>query len=272
MKHDNVLRPTVKEPEFFTDDCNDAPPHGCPANATERYLRETLPMAEFLASKGKSMPVEASTHIVRSNESVIRGLRESVPWVKLVISMREPISRAASMLIHMHERRKKGCFHYRGDLGYCLSKRSQVMHPEAGPDGYAAPMRAWLQEWPADQIHVVQFEELVDSDTEEDVLTPFVEFVGIKPRENNRLTVVNARLGTKQTIFEVDRSAGFKMKRRAYAKLVKKVRADMEELLAVLEEHGKVRDAQAWRERWEAVWQDNLASCDSNNECTILLS
>ena len=62
------------------------------------------------------------------------------------------------------------------------------------------------------------------------------------------------------------------MKRSQYQVLVEKVRADAQELMRMLEEHGKVKDAEKWMARWEEVWEENLASCDIAGDCNIILS
>lgn len=162
-KHPQVLGPSKKEPEFFTLDCGYSPPTGCSPTAAEKYITTTLPMQEYIDSGGTMVTYEASTHIVRYGRQLSTKLRSTAPWLKLVISMREPLSRAVSMLAHVLHKRK-GCLYRLGKekMTRCLRTNSQL-RPERldnGTDSYTAALQAWLDEWPADQIHVMQASDL----------------------------------------------------------------------------------------------------------------
>lgn len=154
-KHPHTLRPKDKEPEFYTNDCDNDPPKSCPKEDTIKYLNNTLKLDEFIKSGGTIAPYESSTHIVRRGEYLARKLHETVPWVKLIISLREPISRAASMLIHMKDVYGEGCLSEK-NLGYCLHARSQIRGLKDGTTSYYEAMSYWFTHWPAEQIEVVQ--------------------------------------------------------------------------------------------------------------------
>jgi len=264
-KHDDALRPAHKEPEFFTKDCNDNPPSGCSKEDSEKYIKETLKLDEFVASKGSKAAFESSTHVVRRGEKMAPALHKLVPWVKIVINVREPISRAASMLIHMKDVYQEGCLAEK-DLGYCLHARSQIRGLRDGTTTYYDALSSWFTHWPAEQIIVVQYEELTDSKTEESVMKDVKKHIDLDPNlPKAGLTVINDRR------FRIQ-PEGWKMKKDKYKKLIKLVKPDVESLLDLLEVHGKLKDRKAFLKRWTDVWDQNLASCDANEDCTIQLS
>lgn len=291
-KHDAVLRPAHKEPEHFTKECKYNPPEDCSKEDAKKYVRETLKLDEFISSKGQLAAFESSTHVVRN--PMAPALHKLIPWAKVVINVREPISRAASMLIHMLDVYNEGCL-AENDLGYCLHARSQIRGLKDGTTTYYDALAHWFTHWPEDQIHIVQYEELIDVDTEDKVMREVKSYIGLDPelpksgmflphrvapeppphRECNAhsipldfsagLTVINDRR------FRIS-PEGWKMKRSQYEKLLKLVKPDVEALLDLLEAHGKLGDRKKFLKRWTDVWDANLKSCDSDNVCTIQLS
>lgn len=264
-KHDAALRPAGKEPEFFTKECKYNPPTQCSKENSEKYVKETLKLDEYIKSKGQVAAYESSTHVVRRGESMAPSLHKLMPWTKLVINIREPISRAASMLIHMLDVYNEGCLAEK-DLGYCLHARSQIRGLRDGTTTYYDAFAHWFTHWPEDQIHVVQYEELTNPETEEKVMKEVKQYIGLDPDlPKGGLTVINDRR------FRIS-PEGWKMSRKQYEKLIKLVKPDVDALLDLLEAHGKLQDRKAFLKRWESVWQTNLDSCDENEECTIQLS
>ena len=264
-KHDAALRPAHKEPEYFTKECKYAPPEKCSKGDSEKYVRETLKLDEFIRSKGTVAAFESSTHVVRKGESMAPALRKLVPWTKLVINVREPISRAASMLIHMEDVYHEGCLAEK-DLGYCLHARSQIRGLKDGTTTYYDALAHWFTHWPEDQIHVVQYEELIDPKTEDKVMKEVKVHIGLDPDlPKSGLTVINDRR------FRIS-PEGWKMQRKQYEKLINLVKPDVEALLDLLESHGKLRDRETFLKRWTDVWQSNLDTCDEDDVCTIQLS
>jgi hypothetical protein len=59
------------------------------------------------------------------------------------------------------------------------------------------------------------------------------------------------------------------MSRADYAGLVETARADQERLLRVLEEHASGVDGAAWRRRWDALVDRNLATCNQDAICDV---
>jgi hypothetical protein len=266
--HPQTIHPALKEPEFLSFACKYHPPARCPPKDTVNYIRQTLQMEDFLKHHGKKASFEASTHLVRSGDILSRPLHRLMPWLKLIVSLREPISRAASMLIHLKDLNGEGCLGT-NPLGWCLMYESQINGSLSGArtTNYSFPMRSWLQEWPKEQIHVVQYEELTEEQNEAAELRRVKNFLGINPDKPSYigLGLVNSR---KFTI----RPEGWPMRREEYEGLIELVRPDVDALLDVLDQYGQLRDRAAWFKRWQDVWESNLGSCDENGNCNILLS
>jgi len=164
--------PTVlQEPEFFTRDCKDNPVSGCPLDKQAAYIERTLQRDDFIASSGNKMVFEASTHYAMNGDLLAQRAAQTMPWVKIVASLREPISRAASMMIHMADHNNVGCMlPTDADLYTCLTTASQLTgHPGPfnyvdSPHGnYSFALRAWMEAFPRDQVHILQYEALMVS-------------------------------------------------------------------------------------------------------------
>ena len=264
-KHDAALRPAHKEPEHFTKECKFNPPTDCSKDDAENYVRKTLRLDQFIQSKGQVATFESSTHVVRKGEEMAPALSKLVPWAKLIVNVREPISRAASMLIHMQDVYDEGCLSEK-DLGYCLHARSQIRGLHDGTTTYYDALSHWFTHWPEEQIHIVQYEELTNAETEDKVMKEVKEYIGLDPDlPKGGLTVINDRR------FRIS-PEGWKMNRSQYEKLINLVKPDVEATLDLLEAHGKLRDRKAFLKRWTDVWESNLATCDAEGVCTIQLS
>ena len=112
----------------------------------------------------------------------------------------------------------------------------------------------------------VQYEELTEEECQDGELRRVKDFIGLDSSvKQEPLPLRNSRR------FSI-RPEGWPMKRSQYQVLVEKVRADAQELMRMLEEHGKVKDAEKWMARWEEVWDDHLASCDIAGDCNSILS
>jgi hypothetical protein len=169
------------------------------------------------------------------------------------------------MLIHMQDVYNQGCLSEK-DLGYCLHARSQIRGLRDGTTTYYDALSHWFTHWPEDQIHIVQYEELIDPDTESKVMKEVKSYVGLDPNlPKGGLTVINDRR------FRIS-PEGWKMKRSQYEKLVNLVKPDVDALLDLLEAHGKIQDRSTFLKRWTDVWQSNLDTCNEDDVCTIQLS
>lgn len=154
----------AKEPEFFgfnncfynLTKCSNGP---AKAGRTVRYINETMRLPEFVAAGGKKGVFESSTHYVRNGDRLVAPLLPYMPWLKIIVSLREPISRAISMLVHLQDK-GEGCLMKR-DLGTCLLEDSQINGDGAGAraTNYSFTMSHWVEGWPSDKMHVIQVRE-----------------------------------------------------------------------------------------------------------------
>ncbi len=87
---------------------------------------------------------------MRNGDRLVAQLRAHMPWLRVVFSLREPISRAASMLVHQLDKRlvangkAGGCLADR-QLGDCLLHESQISGNRAGASStnYSYPVAVW---------------------------------------------------------------------------------------------------------------------------------
>jgi hypothetical protein len=106
--------------------------------------------------------VEASTHYGKNGRALAEPLARLLPWLRVVISMREPISRALSMAAHLLDKHDEGCLTRNGAFR-CLDKALRQ-------EGYAEPLQAWLEAFPTEQIYLIQYENITAADRQETVL------------------------------------------------------------------------------------------------------
>lgn len=103
----------------------------------------------------------------RGAGAVAAGIRRELPWLRLVLSMREPISREISGRVHLMElnTRQQGpptpgmhneCLlrlaRGQGSMYECVLPH--LAHTNA--TRYAEALEAWLAAWPRSQLHVIQ--------------------------------------------------------------------------------------------------------------------
>lgn len=124
IRHKYIAKPAEKEPEFFSEVC-DFDVDACDPDNVKDYLRNTLNFTGFLKSNGSMATFEASTHYARGYDRLAPGLYQIFPWVKVVLMLREPISRAMSMLVHKYDKKDSPCL-ARHSMAYCLLHESQI--------------------------------------------------------------------------------------------------------------------------------------------------
>ncbi|KAL4513631.1 hypothetical protein Ndes2526A_g04963 [Nannochloris sp. 'desiccata'] len=267
-----ISRPWDKEPEFFSEACNYDVPNGCSTNATLDYITRVLRAPRYSGFDGAVAQYEASTHYSRNGHRLAAGIFEIFPWVKIIASLREPISRASSMLVHLVDKNVSGggCLALNNmDLGFCLLNDSHISGADyGGPTEYYVPLKAWVDAFPKHQIFLVQYENLTHLETETGELVRMKNFLGIDPKlpegKFATLGMNNARKGR----INPD---GWPMKRKVYEKIISVVRPDCEAVARMVTKKG-FGDGNAWLRNWEKVWEDNLNSCNADGDCIIQLS
>ncbi|KAL4430048.1 hypothetical protein ABPG77_004418 [Micractinium sp. CCAP 211/92] len=254
--HPAVLTPSEKEPEFFSYDCQ-YDPEACPLEMQKEYIEETLHLNRVLRHNTYRLAFEGSTHYAREGVRMAKGLRRVFPWVKLIASMREPISRYLSMLGHNLDKNTYTCLR-KHDLFECLEL-------ELPWNNYTAPFMAWLEAYPPEQIMLLQYESLTAPEYEKQHLQAVKTFLGLDPAlpasaELPHSNTRAARLGQEPE--------GWTMERWQYERLVEIVRPDAQSIANIVTQYG-FGDGQVWMANWEAAWQANLDACGPDGKCTI---
>lgn len=183
------------------------------------------------------MTFEASTHYGMNGAALAPKLHKVFPWVKIVISMREPISRAMSLLIHMADPKsghRLGCMaEPNADLYTCLMTDSQLVGRKksakntprflkmAGKN-YSAPVKSWLEAYGKDQVFLVQYEALTSEEQGDAILADFKQFLDLDPE------LPEEELGMHNTRKMRIRPEGWPMTKQQYESLVDYVRPDAE--------------------------------------------
>ena len=137
--------------------------------------------------------------------------------------MREPISRAMSMLIHNKDVSNTGCL-TEASMAFCLKNHSQIAGDRDFPKAtnYSSPLIGWLDNFPAGSVQVLQYEEVVSApETSIKYLRQVKKFIGVDPDlpKENVLPTRNMRkdrLGTE----------GWPMAKKEYLELIDMVKPD----------------------------------------------
>lgn len=248
--HPQYLPGKLKEPHHFSV-CQhrlDAP--HCMSKSESQYLRDFLRLENATASRLEKVTLDASADYAQAGGPLARKLYRLFPWTKVVIMMREPISRLISYT-RMHTESTyqewKAC-PADSSLFKCLFPK---LRPGRLTSNYSEPLIGWLTTFPPEQIHVIQFEELQEDP--EKVLYDLKVFLGMDINfPERKFSNINSRRRLKE---------GYPMKKGHYQRLIRMVRWDAERVAEILDRYG-LADRSAWLSRWQAVWQANLSRCN----------
>lgn len=261
--HPEYLPSILKEAHYFTACQKSWNDTNCKANNTKDYIQNFLRIQDAAEDGLLSATVDASVDYAWKGEELAREIRKVFPWLKIVVMMREPISRVISytrmwtqkgIRVSTHKDNRIAC-DKNEELFDCLYPH---LTPSAYTGHYAIPLEGWLKVWPARQIHVIQFEEFVENT--DVVMRRLKEFLGMDPTlpENVQLYNVNTRKD----------SGGSPMKRRQYRTLVEMARPDSEKVATLLQKY-RLFNKDAWMKRWEDVWDQTLKSCNASRICMV---
>lgn len=261
--HPEYLPSILKEAHYFTACQKSWNDSNCKANSTQDYIRNFLRIKDAAEDGLLSATVDASVDYAWKGEELAREIRKVFPWLKIVVMMREPISRVISytrmwtqkgVRVSTHKDNRIACDENE-ELFDCLYPH---LTPSAYTGHYAIPLEGWLKVWPSRQIHVIQFEEFVEKT--DAVMRRLKEFLGMDPTlpENVQLYNVNTRKD----------SGGSPMKRRQYRTLVEMARPDSEKVATLLQKYG-LFNKDTWMKRWEHVWDQTLQSCNASRICMV---
>lgn len=283
VRHPEIIRPWEKEPEFFSNTCG-YDISACSPEDIKDYIQRMLRVHRYAAYDGTMAAYEASTHYSRAGTTLAPQLLKEMPWLKVILLLREPISRASSMLVHIYDKNQMikgmgagGCLKkYNKDLGKCLLTSSQITQKGNArtnkgvfQNNYAEPLKAWLETFPRDQIYVGQYEVLVDEATQQAELVKIKKFLDIDP---SLPTGEDAELMSRNSRKDSVNPEGWQMQRATYQEIVDMVRDDSRMVADLMEKYGFAK-ASEWLARWSAVWERNLnENCDDHGTCMIQLS
>ncbi|PRW44571.1 sulfotransferase [Chlorella sorokiniana] len=290
QRHPQAVESNPKEPRMFNAVGNCSHPDsptlrwGCDKAQEERYLLRTLKRDVVVESGLSRAAFEASTDYSWTPHVVASGIRRELPWLKLVVSIREPISTAISGVVHRLQelgrpKEEQSDWWVPEPVDECLERMrggtngtsmADCLRIRLGGDksawfDYTRAMAGWLHAFPAEQFHVLQYENLTAPGSREAVLADMQRFLGLDPSLAPReLPAENSRKGS-------EHPEGWPMRREQYEEFVGIATAASHRLAEQLEQHG-LKDGEQWLEAWEAAWSCNLASCDANGDCLIQLT
>lgn len=95
-RHPQYLQSVTKEAHYWTICQYGWAQKMCRAKSVEDYLNRFLRIKDAAAMKLEAVTVDASVDTAWKGEPLARKIHETFPWVKIVIMMREPISRMVS--------------------------------------------------------------------------------------------------------------------------------------------------------------------------------
>ncbi|KAI3429845.1 hypothetical protein D9Q98_010157 [Chlorella vulgaris] len=208
---------------------------------------------------------EGSTHYGLEGRWLAMQLREHFPWIKIVLTMREPISQAISMLNHqLDHKRFPECYDREKGLAF------ECIHVDLDYESrYAKSVRPWVKHIPREQLHVLQYENLTSDANMAPALRDLKSFLEIDP------LLPSDDLGLKNFRHQRggEHSDGWPMSRSQYESLVEKARRNAEEIVELVRAQGYA-DADAWMANWEAAWKMNLKRCQPGpeGECLVILT
>lgn len=252
-RHPQYLPSPIKEPHFFTAcQANSSNPM-CNVESKEEYILNFLRLNDAVAKSLGAATVDASVDYAWKGEALARKLYRLFPWLKIVMVMREPISRMISYtrMYTLRGHRIKGC-QVGQTLYECLRWRFDVEDSH-----YDKALEGWLKVFPTEQVLVMQFEEL-----QEDIegqLRKLKDFLGLDPElPKYRFNNVNRKQNPE----------GYPITRQEYQELIDAVQPHAERALMLLEGKG-LANTSAWMMRWMEIWQQNLEACDPEGNCRI---
>jgi hypothetical protein len=224
---------------------------GCNAKSEADYIQNFL-NAKKAAERGLDMiTVDASPDYVTAGGPLARKLYRYFPWAKIVLILRDPINRVLTKITKRAED---------GSIVHLCEEKRQLLgcvqdYLEAGDGSYVESLEDWLTTFPAKQIHVIQWEELLESTDK--VLFDLKYFLGMNVAE----------LVGKFSMRGVP-TANVTFRRGQYMRLIRQVEPEVDATLSLLQHHWLI-GKKSWLSRWEASWQRVLSSCTDKDECTV---
>lgn len=266
IHHPEVIVPKVKEASLFTDRCSfEGKRMDCPDERVREYIQDFLRAKGFSQkSRGQRAVFEATPRIMDLGPVFAETLYDLMPWVRLISSMREPISRSISKYVMLWDKQIDSCM-TNNTLTHCLTRDTTPIMGNPKKSYYSHPLKAWLDNFPKEQIHLVQYEDLVGEKQSEELIR-LKEFIGVSVDGlPNELDFGDANCRHCRI-----KPEGWPIKETVYKRLVEKVKPDVQELVRLIDRYG-MGNGTRWYQNWERVWNENLKSC-KDGICSIQLS
>lgn len=271
-KHPQTNPPVTKEPAVWTNRCEYVGrKYECPHTVQRNYLTHIMKRDAFVASEGTIAQFEATPRIFDMGPEMAEILHETMPWIKIVASLREPISRAISKYHMFATKFGKGCL-VNSTLSDCLKNDKDRFYGYPRKKYYSRPLAYWLDSFPTSQIKLIQYEDLIGERQAEE-LQGLKEFLGLDPDMTGNSLSWGLENTTKETGNVNCRHCdvpGWPMEEVVYRAMIDKVQQDTVELVRIIDKYG-LGNGTRWMENWRRVWDDNLAAC-KNGMCEIRLS
>lgn len=222
--HPSTMHPKKKEPALFTNRCMYIGHKiWCPPHRVREYIIEILKVQKFVENSGSTAHYEATPRIFDLGPDMAEILYDLMPWLKIVASLREPISRSISKYVMFKEKFGRGCF-VNNTLVECLLNDDERFYGNPKRKYYSLPLSYWVDHFPVDQLHLIQYEDLIGERQNEE-LQKVKEFIGLDPK----LTPNELDFGLANCRHCRIHPEGWPMTEKDYKKLIKRVTPDVEE-------------------------------------------
>lgn len=268
-------------PSWFNACQSEDGPHvdadGCNVASEEEYFQKFL-NAKMAANRALDLvTVDTSQDYILAGGPLARRLYRYFPWLKLVIVIRDPITRLLAKITRRLESTNLNAQKFDtlhnfvnfiiipadGTVVHLCDPKRQIlgcmqdyMAPGLPDSNYSEPLEGWLTTFPKEQIHVIQFEEILEAP--EKVMFDLKYFLGTNLGE----------LVGEFSMKGLD-TAPVTFRRGQYMRLVRTIESDIDRTLSLLHHHGLI-GKKSWLARWEAGWQRVLSACDEKiDTCTV---
>ncbi|KAI3428273.1 hypothetical protein D9Q98_006652 [Chlorella vulgaris] len=276
IQHPQVQHPKEKESHLLTGQCT-SPGLECSAEAQQHYVVDILNLAEAAQAKMTKAAFEGSTHYVMEADWFAEQLLATMPWLKVVVSLRDPISQAIAMHLHnVGHGRPSNCTVEANETSiyHCIRRSLK------DKSRYAPKIQKWMEHFPRDQLHILQasssraYENLTKQEAmaaQLQGLKGFLNMDQMLPSSELPLTNYKHQRGNDDTLGRY-----WTLKRWEIEHLVEIARNSTQDLVQLLGQYNYAGEqAQAeWMQNWEDVWQDNLSRCEEGRSapCKVVVS
>lgn len=245
----------------------------CSLEVQREYLVEILNLAEVAQAQMTKAAFDGSTHYVMEGEWLAQQVAQELPWVKMVVSLREPISQSLAMHLHnLSHNRTASCWDENERRVYaCLVDALE----EEKRARYGPKLAQWMAAYPRERLHILQYEALVSKQLMGGVLGGLKGFLEVDPHlPSDTLPLTNWKhmRGNPDAVGRY-----WNMTRTEYEHVVELARRNTYEVIKLLGQHGHAdRDGKVgWMRNWDRVWQSNLKdNCEEGPQgnCKIVVS